>query len=318
MRKTMSELAQRRPALMYCLLTFALTWTYEFAVCWPLVLRFGLQSLPGTASIAGAMFFPALGALLTRWLSGEGLHDAWIRPRQFGKTWRWYLAGWFLPLLLILCGMLLFYSLFPDRFDPSLRSYLATIRVSVPGGAVPEINAQTIGLFMLALCFAPVLNFLPCFGEEWGWRGYLLPKLCEKHRLPYTILVSGLVWGLWHAPITMLGHNYGTGYPGYPFTGILAMCVLTIVMGCIFSWLTLRAGSCVPAIFAHGMFNGGAALPLLFLKGTANPFVGPAATGIIGGAGFIVCALLCYRAMARRVQEGKSQFADGTGPKTQL
>ena len=32
----------------------------------------------------------------------------------------------------------------------------------------------------------------------------------------------------------------------------------------------------------------------MFMAGTANPFVGPAPTGIIGGIGFIVVAVLCY------------------------
>ena len=35
--------------------------------------------------------------------------------------------------------------------------------------------------------------------KELGWRGYLLPKLMplgEKKAL----LISGLIWGLWHAP----------------------------------------------------------------------------------------------------------------------
>ena len=61
--------------------------------------------------------------------------------------------------------------------------------------------------------------------------------------------------------------------------GILAMCCLCVALSYLFSWLTFRAKSCLPAVFAHGALNGCSAAPLMFMAGTANPFVGPAPTG---------------------------------------
>lgn len=29
----------------------------------------------------------------------------------------------------------------------------------------------------VAALLGPLINILTCFGEEWGWRGYLLPKM---------------------------------------------------------------------------------------------------------------------------------------------
>ena len=146
---------------------------------------------------------------------------------------------------------------------------------------------------VVLMCLAPLLNFIPCFGEEWGWRGYLLPKVAQRMKFIPSVLLTGFIWGIWHAPIIVAGHNYGMNYPGYPWWGIIAMCVFCIVCGTLFSYVTLKTESCLPAVFAHGALNGTASIGVLFL---ANPmaydrFVGPVPTGIIGAAAYIVVAV---------------------------
>lgn len=163
-------------------------------------------------------------------------------------------------------------------------------------GAPLETLPMPIGTLMLVQCIqalflAPALNFFTCFGEEWGWRGYLLPK--TKNLLPTIpmLLVSGIIWGLWHAPMTIIGHNYGLGYWGFPFTGIAMMCVFCIVLGIFLSYVTLKTSSCVPAILAHGAINGIAAIGMYFTFDGGNPFIGPIPTGIIGMIPFILAAI---------------------------
>ena len=53
-------------------------------------------------------------------------------------------------------------------------------------------------------------------GEEAGWRGYLWSVL-RPLGFWRTAAIVGVAWGLWHAPIIAAGHNYGTGYPGWPW-----------------------------------------------------------------------------------------------------
>ena len=112
------------------------------------------------------------------------------------------------------------------------------------------------------------------------------------------LLIGGLIWGLWHAPLTVMGHNYGVGYPGYPVTGILAMCVFCTVMGIILSYVTIKTKSCLPAVVGHGVLNGLASSGVYFtsLEKPYNVFLGPSSVGLIGGAGFIaLAAVLLYR-----------------------
>ncbi len=37
-------------------------------------------------------------------------------------------------------------------------------------------------------------------GEEYGWRGFLLPRLMDKFNLLYSSIILGLIWGIWHFP----------------------------------------------------------------------------------------------------------------------
>lgn len=280
---------------MYLGITFAITYLMDFLVIWPFLPKIS-AAMPaaGTFLIGSTMFFPAIGVLLTRLFTKEGFRDSWIVPKTGKRSIPYFLFGWFGPVILSMIGATVYFLIFPDRFDGNL-SYLADIMAA--NGQLditPLLLRLTIASQVLsALLLGPLLNCFTCFGEEWGWRGYLLPKLKEKFGILPTLLISGIIWGVWHAPITMLGHNYGTGYPGFPVTGILAMCCFCTVMGIIFSYITLKTGSCLPAVLAHGSLNGFAAAPVLFSDGTnINPFIGPAPTGIIGGSAFLVCAVI--------------------------
>ena len=156
---------------------------------------------------------------------------------------------------------------------------------------IVPLNLLMVVQLLQGLVMAPILNCITCFGEEWGWRGYLLPKLSKKLPLIPTLLVSGLIWGLWHALLTIVGHNYGIGYPGFPFAGIGMMCLFCTVLGILLSYVTLKSGSCIPAIIGHGAVNGIAAIGIYFTPTGGDPFVGPAPTGIIGILPFLATAI---------------------------
>ena len=281
--------------LIYIIVTFALTWAYCLLVVYPIARGESLQGIPATATqllVAAAMFCPAIGVVLTRLITKEGFKNAWLRPHIKGNVMT-YLLAWFGPGILTFAGMGIYFLLFPGNFDPDC----GYMRLTMEAAGVPyEAQAVPMNLLLLiqavqAFLLAPVLNFVTCFGEEWGWRGYLLPKM--KNLLPTIpmLLVTGIIWGLWHAPLTIIGHNYGMGYWGFPFTGIGMMCVFCTVLGVFLSYITLKTGSCIPAILAHGAINGIAAIGMYFTHDGGNPFVGPTPTGIVGLIPFILVAI---------------------------
>lgn len=282
--------------LIYIVITFALTWAYCLLIVYPIANGETLSGVPAAATqlvVAAAMFFPAIGVLLTRLFTKEGLKAAWLKP-NLRKNLKYYLLAWFGPGILTFAGMCIYFLLFPDQLDLSFGYFTATLEAA---GAPVETLPMSVGMLMLvqalqAFFLAPIMNFVTCFGEEWGWRGYLLPKM--KNLLPTVpmLLLTGTIWGLWHAPLTIIGHNYGLGYRGFPFTGIAMMCLFCIVLGVFFSYVTLKTKSCIPAVLGHGAVNGIAAIGIYFTKDGGNPFVGPAPTGIIGLIPFLMVAVI--------------------------
>lgn len=103
--------------------------------------------------------------------------------------------------------------------------------------------------------------------------------------------------------MTAIGHNYGIGYPGFPFTGIAMMCLFCTVIGVFLSYITLKTQSCIPAILGHGAINGIAAIGIYFTSDGGNPFVGPAPTGFIG----MIPAILLAVWLAFKLTKEKSQ-----------
>lgn len=294
--------------LIFIGITFLITYGLEFGLIYPLANRAetdisGITPILLQLAIGSMMFLPSVGVLLTRLITKEGFSDCWIKPHFRGHI-KYYVMAWFLPSLCTALGAILYFGIFHKDFDGNL-GYLISL-YQAQGVTIRYSQAMTVAIaqILMGIFLSPILNIFTCFGEEWGWRGYLLPKMKERLPMLPMLLVNGIIWGLWHAPLTMLGHNYGLGYKGYPFTGILAMCLFCIVMGIFLTYVTVRTGSCLPAAIAHGSINGMAAAGTLFLSPDAemSPFLGPAPTGIIGGAFFILLGIILCIALVKNPQ----------------
>ena len=219
----------RKGLALFLALTFVLTWAYEFAVVRPAALG-TLQGQNTQLLVMTCMFFPAVCMLLTRLLTREGFGDLLLRPRFKGHVGV-YLLAYFGPGVLILLGAAIYDLLFPGKLDwsaPLLRQSMAAAGTPYENQAVP-MSFFLIIQTAQALLLGGVINLIPSLGEEWGWRGYLLPKLVECLPTLPALVASGVIWGLWHAPIIAMGHNYGVGYAGFPVTGILAMCLFCVI-----------------------------------------------------------------------------------------
>lgn len=277
-------------------ITFFITYAYCFGIVYPLStsdnVRTEIDAIT-TLLIAAVMFFPAIGVLLTRLITKEGFKNAWLRPNFKGNI-KTYLLAYFGPSILTFLGILVYFLIFPSHFDPEFGFMAATYEAA---GVNVEVYPMPLSFIVFSqaltgFLLGPIMNFITCFGEEWGWRGYLLPKMAEKLPSIPMLFVTGIIWGLWHAPLTALGHNYGVGYPGFPFTGIAAMCLFCIVMGIFLSYVSMKTKSCIPAILGHGAINSICGLGMYFTKDGGNPFVGPVPTGIVGAIPFIVVAVI--------------------------
>ena len=274
---------------VYVPLVFLLTGIFAYGVIYPAV-RAG-KAVTGFLTIY--MFFPSLAAVLTRFITREGFRDHMLHFRFKGHI-KHYLLAWLGPGVLVILGAAVYFLLRPGKLDLTagyLRQVMEAQGMPYEAQAVP-MEALLAVQAVQALLLGGILNLIPALGEEWGWRGYMYPRLTEKLGRVPGLLLGGVIWGLWHAPLTALGHNYGLGYPGFPWAGIGAMCVFCITLGILLAWLTEKTGSVIPAAVAHGAVNGAGALGLLLTADGGNPFVGPAPTGILGGLPLLILAIL--------------------------
>jgi len=108
------------------------------------------------------------------------------------------------------------------------------------------------------------------------------------------VLLTGVIWGVWHWPVIAMGHNYGLDYPGAPWLGMLAMVWYCILLAIFLGWATLHSGSVWPAVIGHAAINGIAGLGIFLVKGNPNPLLGPTPVGIIGSLAMVVIAALIF------------------------
>ena len=317
----MTQTEHRRRVLVYLTFAFGIAWATSLIV----YLTGGLRDSPvviPTANVTLAlllvagpvMWAPALAHLLTRLVTREGWSDTYLRP-HLRQEWPYWAAAWTVPAVLTIAGLAVYFLLFPRYYDADLtvlRDMLEAAPVD-PG----EVNVWALAAAQVfqALLIAPLVNGLATFGEEFGWRGYLQPKLFGLGWGPRrTMVVMGVIWGVWHWPVIMMGHNYGLDYPGAPFLGPIAMVWFSLFAGTLLGWLTYRARSVWPAVIGHAAINGMANLGVIFLQGDPNPLLGPVPVGLVGGVGFTLVGLLLLLIAGLWERENGGQ---GSGPPEQ-
>jgi hypothetical protein len=90
--------------------------------------------------------------------------------------------------------------------------------------------------------------------EEFGWRGFLLPRLQVSHTALRSAITVGVLWGLWHTgPDFWLMLFQGKVLA---FLAPLAITVGTIPLSVLFAWMFNKtAGSLLPPMLFHASFN---------------------------------------------------------------
>jgi membrane protease YdiL (CAAX protease family) len=90
-----------------------------------------------------------------------------------------------------------------------------------------------------------VVIILIALGEEYGWRGFLLPRMLNKFNLFYSSIVLGLIWGFWHFPAYLIG-------TGVPLQMNFMVFLLWVILGTLFiSWIYYYTKSVLTSILAH-------------------------------------------------------------------
>ncbi len=235
------------------------------------------------------MFFPLITALVLQAIDKEKFNHTGLV--NFKVSWTWVVA-WLLPVAMtFLCipinglmpGVELQYNSeqlinqyhVPEEQQEMVREQLG----NMPG------YLMLISVVFSGLLAGITVNAIAAFGEEYGWRNYLVGTLREV-KFWKAALFIGFVWGIWHFPLILLGHNY----PNEPQWGVLLMVAMCILLGTVELYFVLKSRSMIVAAIMHGTINAVSGMTIYFTLG-GNDFL----NGMTGLSGFIVMAvtILC-------------------------
>lgn len=260
----------------FLLLAFGSTWIIAAIGAFA-----GIRATSGVSYMllaASCMLMPALAAIVQQRLldrapwSGLGLSIVGVNWRSLAMT---ALIGvCIIPTVLLVLhllgdvlgiGVFGHVSLSSERLQVSLLEMLETAGRSAMAGKVLErvegipASFVLVGGLLAAMFAACTINLPFMLGEELGWRGYLY-KATASWSVLKRVLFTGVIWGLWHAPLILMGHNY----PEYPFAGIGMMVVFCTLLAFLFDWSRARVNAVWGPCLLHGMINGSAGLFALF------------------------------------------------------
>ncbi|MFC1738156.1 lysostaphin resistance A-like protein [Planctomycetota bacterium] len=274
-----------KKAMLFIGLTFLVNWllaTLFFA-------SGGRWGTPASMAMAASyMFVPMIMAIIVQ----KVIYKEPIKgPLGISfKLNRWFLVAWLLPLVIAFASLGVS-LLFPGiEYSPGMEGVLERFESVLTAEQLQQMENQAaispvhpiwIGL-LLGLIAGVTINAVAGFGEELGWRGLLQKEFGHMGFWKSSILI-GVIWGIWHAPIILQGHNY----PQHPVIGVFMMTVLCILLAPIFSYVRLKANSVIAAAIIHGSLNATAGLSLIAVKGGNDLTV-----GVTGLAGLIVLAFM--------------------------
>jgi membrane protease YdiL (CAAX protease family) len=202
------------------------------------VLAFALSSIGYAATIASGeasvllLVAPALAALITRYLFQRNVRGfAWKLPDL-----RYAVSAYLLPFLV--SGSMFIVAWVAFGYYTTGNTETGVLQ----GLAI----SATVG-FLAAAAFG--------FGEELGWRGFLVPELAKVTNFTSVALISGSIWALWHWPLILFAADV-TDFDKTPAWFTLPAFSITIVAaGTVMAWLTLKTRSIWPAVIMHGSQN---------------------------------------------------------------
>ena len=208
---------------------------------------------------------------------------------------RWFLFAWLIPpvLAFITFGISLLFT--GVEYSPNMMGMFERFKDLLTPEQMEEMIRQTENMpihpiwltLVQGLIAGVTINAIAGFGEELGWRGYLFKEVQHLGFWKSSIII-GVIWGIWHAPIILLGHNY----PEHPVAGVFMMTVFAVLISPIFTYVRIKSGSVIAASVMHGTFNAVGGISIMMLVGGNDLIIG--VTGVAGFVALVIINICLY------------------------
>lgn len=241
--------------------------------------------------MALASLYMLVPAIVSLFLIIKVFHE---KPADYGLNFRFnkgWIGAWVLPYLIAALTIATTYLLGWGRLDFTFESFIQDLEGTIPPEEIAEarekLSAFPPGLQFAMMLFQSLLagttlNAFFAFGEEMGWRGFLY-KVVEPLGFWRANLLIGVIWGIWHAPLILAGHNF----PAHPVLGVFIMTAACMLLSVLFGYVREASGSVIAAAVFHGVFNAIAGVSIIFVADAENIYRSP-----LGFAGMIAILIL--------------------------
>jgi len=266
----------------------------------------------------GIMLIPGLTAILfVGWVFREPLLTTLglrLSPN------RWWLAAWLLPPVLMLATLGTSMIVPGTSYDTTMASLGDRMGFTSHDAELLRTQTEFFGLPPLAgflaqgLLLGPTVGVIGGLGEELAWRGLLHHELIRGGFWRCS-MITGILWGLWHVPLTLQGY----GYPSHPFIGTLVFLVYALFFAPVLTFVRLRAGSVIAPAILHGTADATVLLTLALVRGGTDLTTGWGSLSCVAVLAIVDTAIAV--AVARSRSPSRSQSAaeparcSGRGPR---
>ena len=234
------------------------------------IIAHGGLSGPAGWLVLPLMYTPALASIVARLAGREGFGDVSFQWGG-GVGTRASLTAWLIPVAI---GFV--------AYGIAWATGLADFKAPADGPLASITNpaARFAASIPIALTVGTVLSCVSAFGEELGWRGYMLPRL-HQAEVPAADVGSGVIWCLWHIPLILWG-GYAAGPD--PVLSVFLFVATVMPVALIYARWRMASGSVWPCVIAHGAWN-------VIIQSVFDRFSsGPGATVWVGESGVITAA----------------------------
>jgi membrane protease YdiL (CAAX protease family) len=236
----MKNYLKRHSLIIGLVLMFLYTWTIDLSNSGILPFK-----VPFALALTIGWGFIFISVFMTWVTLGKDAAVTFIKRILIWRVnWKWWLVA------LLLLPALQFASVF-------LTSWLTRVPVDFSHPMIRDVvplDAPLLALVVPWLIFEILTN-----GEEWGWRGYVLPRLQARFNALTSSLILGAIWTFWHLP-----KFFGTGLNGNQ--SIVWYTLFTLAATVLYTWLYNNTrGSLLLVILFHATQNtAGMLLPVKF------------------------------------------------------